>query len=114
LFILNNVTMKKVKAAFIALSIATAGLFAFSSTSFSGSIHGTVSPAEGAVRVWAISNSDTAKGNLQNGAFEIVTNKEGTYRVIVEAVPPYRNASKDNVSVANGQSTDVGQINLEK
>ncbi len=106
--------MKKVKTAFIALSIATAGIFAFTPRPFSGSIRGTVSPAEGAVRVWAISNSDTAKGNLQNGAFEVVTTKEGVYRVIVEAIPPYRNASKDNVTVANGQSTDVGQINLEK
>ncbi|HEY4150160.1 MAG TPA: hypothetical protein VGM41_14575 [Chitinophagaceae bacterium] len=106
--------MKKIKAAFIALSIATAGVFAFTPVPFSGSIRGTVSPAEGAVRVWAISNSDTAKGNLQNGAFEITTNKEGVFRVIVEALPPYRNASKDNISVANGQSIDVGQINLEK
>ncbi len=106
--------MKKVKTAFIALSIATAGLLAFKHAPFTGTIRGTVSPAEGAARVWAVSTSDTAKGNMQNGAFEITTAKEGTYKVIVEAIPPYRNAAKDNVIVANGQTTDVGQINLER
>ena len=106
--------MKKVKMALVALSIATAGLFAFNSDPMAGSIRGTISPADGASRVWAISTSDTASGNIQNGAFEIVTAKEGVYKVIVEAKPPYRNAAKDNVTVVNGQSTDVGQINLEK
>src|SRR3954464_7289803 len=106
--------MKKIKTALFGLSIATAGLFAFNSHSVTGSIRGTVSPADGAARVWAVSTSDTAAGNVQNGAFEIVTAKEGVYKVIVEAKPPYRNAVKDNITVANGQSTDVGQINLER
>jgi len=106
--------MKKIQTALVALGIATAGLFAFKSEPLTGSIRGTVSPADGASRVWAISSSDTAAGNIQNGAFEVVTAKEGTYKLIVEAKPPYRNVAKDNIVVANGQSTDVGQINLEK
>jgi hypothetical protein len=116
LFIIHLIftSMKKVKTALVALSIATAGLFAFNSNPLTGSIRGTVSPADGAARVWAISTSDTATGNIQNGAFEIGTAKEGVYKVIVEAKPPYRNAAKDNVTVVNGQSTDVGQINLER
>jgi hypothetical protein len=105
--------MKKIKLAFIALSISAAGLLAFHKTPAGGGIRGTVSPAEGAKTVWAVSTSDTAKGSVMNGAFEITTNKEGVYKVIVEAIPPYRNAAKDNVTVVNGQSTDVGQINLE-
>jgi hypothetical protein len=106
--------MKKMKTALVALGIATAGLFAFNSHPLTGSIRGTVSPADGAAMVWAVSPSDTAKGNIANGAFEITTNKEGTYRVIVQAKPPYKNAVKDNVSVVNGQSTDVGEISLER
>ena len=106
--------MKKAKTALVALCIATAGLFAFNNNTLTGSIRGTISPADGAARVWAVSPSDTAKGNIANGAFEITVAKEGTYRVIVEAKPPYRNAVKDNVTVVNGQSTDVGEINLEK
>ena len=100
--------------ALVAFSMATAGLLAFNSRPLTGSIRGSVSPADGANRVWAISSSDTAAGNIQSGAFEIVTAKEGIYKVIVEAKPPYRNAAKDNVTVVNGQSTDVGVINLER
>jgi hypothetical protein len=107
-------SMKNVKMAFIALSIAAAGLFAFKKAPVTGSIRGTVSPADGAVMVWAVSNTDTAKGTLANGAFEVSTAKEGTYKLIVEAKPPYRNASKDNITVINGTATDVGEINLEK
>ncbi|MFT4023566.1 MAG: hypothetical protein QM664_07265 [Flavihumibacter sp.] len=44
-----------------------------------------------------------------DGAFEVVTAKEGTYKMIVEAKPPYRNVAKDNITVANGQSTDEGR-----
>ena len=106
--------MKNIKTACIALSIAAAGLFAFSKASVSGSIRGTVSPADGAVMVWAVSGSDTAKGTLANGAFEVTTAKEGTYKLIVEAKPPYHNAAKDNITVVNGTTTDVGEINLEK
>ena len=106
--------MKKLKIALVAFSIAASGLFAFNSRPLTGSIRGSVSPADGASRVWAVSSSDTAAGNIQSGAFEIVVAKEGTYKVIVEAKPPYRNAAKDNVTVMNGQSTDVGVINLER
>jgi hypothetical protein len=106
--------MKKIKLAFIALSVTAAGLLAFNNVPVGGNIRGTVSPAEGARTVWAVSTSDTAKGAVQNGAFEITTAKEGLYKVVVEAIPPYRNAAKDNVTVVNGQSTDVGQINLER
>jgi len=106
--------MKKIKTALVALSIAAAGLFAFSSRPVTGSIRGTISPADGASRVWAVSSMDTASLTVQNGAFEVTVAKEGMYKVIVEAKPPYRNAAKDNVSVANGQATDVGQINLER
>jgi len=106
--------MKKIKTALVAFSIVTAGLFAFNSRPLTGSIRGSVSPADGASRVWAVSSSDTAAGNIQSGAFEIVVAKEGTYKVIVEAKPPYRNVAKDNITVMNGQSTDVGVINLER
>lgn len=106
--------MKKIKTALVALSIATAGLFAFDSRPLTGSIRGTISPADGASRVWAVSAQDTANGTVQNGAFEVVVNKEGMYKLIVEAKPPYRNTAKDNVSVMSGQTTDVGQINLER
>jgi hypothetical protein len=95
------------------LSVAAAGLFAFA-TFRDGSIRGTVSPAEGGVRAWAESASDTLKTPIINGSYEITGAKPGTYKVIIEAKPPYRNAAKDGVMVSDGQTTDAGEIRLEK
>ena len=96
-----------------ALSAAMAGLFAFISFR-DGSIHGTVSPAEGGVRAWAESYTDTLKAPIINGSYEIAGLKPGTYKLIIEAKPPYRNAAKDGVMVSDGQSSDAGEIRLEK
>jgi hypothetical protein len=101
----------KIKLA--AVAIAAAGLFSFHSL-FSGSIKGTVSPSDGATRAWAESSTDTVKALVINGSFEITDVKPGTYKVIIEAKPPYKNAAKDGVSVADGQSADAGMIALEK
>jgi hypothetical protein len=95
------------------ISAAAAGLFAFSSLR-DGSIHGTVNPPEGGVRAWAESVADTLKAPIINGAYEISGVKPGIYKVIIEAKPPYRNAAKDGVMVNDGQSSDAGEIRLEK
>jgi hypothetical protein len=94
-------------------SAAAAALFAFSSLR-DGSIHGTVSPPEGGVRAWAESYTNTVKAPIINGSYEIAGVKPGTYKVIIEAKPPYRNAAKDGVMVSDGQSSDAGEIRLEK
>jgi hypothetical protein len=49
-----------------------------------------------------------------NGSYEISGVKPGTYKIIIEAKPPYRNAAKDGVMVSDGQSSDAGEIRLEK
>jgi hypothetical protein len=105
--------MKTVKTTLVALSIASAGLFGFRSI-VAGSIKGTVSPADGASKVWALSSTDTLKSDIMNGSFEIANAKAGTYRIVVEAKPPYKNAAKDNVVVADGQPTDIGEIKLNQ
>jgi hypothetical protein len=51
---------------------------------------------------------------VTGGAFEISVSKPGTYRLVIEAKPPYRNAARENVMVREGQTTDVGEIKLEK
>ncbi len=96
-----------------AVTIAAAGLFAFSNLR-SGSIKGTVSPADGATRAWAESSTDTLKALVINGSYEITDAKPGTYKVIIEAKPPYRNAAKDGITVSDGQAADAGEIRLEK
>lgn len=105
--------MKKVKLGLATLAIATAGLFAFKGFQ-NGSIKGTVSPADGATQAWALSASDTLKVAIDKGAYEITDAKPGTYRVIIEAKPPYKNAAKDGVVVKDGEATDVGEIKLEQ
>ena len=103
--------MKTLTRGMLALSIAAAGLFAFTSVD-TGSIKGTITPAEGATRAWALSATDTLKAEIHLGSFVIANVKAGTYRVIIEAKPPYKNTAKDNVKVADNQPTDVGEIKL--
>ncbi|HTL09074.1 MAG TPA: hypothetical protein VL307_12470 [Chitinophagaceae bacterium] len=105
--------MHTVKTGIIALSIATAGLFAFKNVD-TGSIKGTVVPADGATKAWALSATDTLRGDIQAGSFEITGAKAGTYRLIIEAKPPFRNTAKDNVVVTDGQPTNVGEIKLNQ
>jgi len=96
-----------------AITVAAAGLFAFSNLP-SGSIKGTVSPADGAVRAWAESSTDTLKALVINGAYEITDAKPGMYKIIIEAKPPYRNAAKSDITVSDGKPADAGEIKLEK
>jgi hypothetical protein len=107
--------MKNFKLKLAAFTFAAASLFAFSTVDFkAGSIKGTVSPAEGATNAWALSSTDTLKAIIDKGSFEIANAKPGTYRVIIEAKPPYKNAAKDGVTVTDGQATDIGEIKLEQ
>ena len=96
-----------------AVTVAAAGLFAFSNLR-SGSIKGTVSPADGATRAWALSSTDTLKALVVNGAYEISDAKPGSYKIIIEAKPPYKNAAKDGITVQDGQAADAGEIKLDK
>lgn len=105
--------MKSFKTGIVALSIATAGLFAFKSID-TGSIKGTITPSDGATKAWALSSTDTLSAPIQGGTFEITNAKAGTYRLIIEAKPPYRNTAKDNISVKDGQPTNVGEIKLNQ
>jgi hypothetical protein len=105
--------MKFISLRIAIVSAVAAGLFAFSSLR-DGSIRGTVSPPEGGVRAWAESYTDTLKAPIINGSYEITGLKPGTYKIIIEAKPPYRNAARDGVMVSDGQSSDAGEIRLEK
>lgn len=97
----------------VGTTIIAAGLFAFSHFK-TGSIKGTVTPAEGGVRAWAESAMDTLRAPIVNGSYEIPDVKPGAYKVIIEAKPPYRNIAKDGIMVNDGQAADVGEIKLEK
>jgi len=102
----------KLKLAAVAIAATLASL-AFSAVK-SGSIKGTVTPANAAVRAWAISGTDTLKVSVDGGSFSISDAKPGIYKMIIEATPPYKNIAKEGVSVADGQQTDVGEIKLQQ
>lgn len=105
--------MKKGRLTLAAMGILVAGLFAFN-TFLNGSIKGTVNPADGAERAWAISQTDTVKTDVANGAFELGDVKPGIYQVIIEAKSPYKNLVKEGVEVKEGEATDLGEITLEQ
>lgn len=107
---MNFTSLKQIAA----VTIVSAGLFAFTHHFKGGSIKGTVTPAEGGVRAWAESASDTLKAVIVNGSYEITDAKPGTYKVIIEAKPPYKNIAKDGIMVSDGQAADAGEIKLEK
>lgn len=107
----KTTSMKYMKPGIVMLAFA--GLFAFKAFQ-TGTIKGTVSPADGAKLVWAVSTTDTLKTVISNGAFEIGSVKAGTYKIMVDATAPYKDVIKDGVQVADGQATDVGEIKLEK
>jgi hypothetical protein len=105
--------MKKTKLALGAIAISTAMLFSFNAFQ-ANSIKGSVTPADKAVRAWAVSPSDTLNAEVQNGSFEIKDVKAGTYSIIIEAQDPFANTRKKDVVVsADSAVTNVGEIKLQ-
>jgi len=90
-----------------------AGLFAFNNYE-GGSIKGRVLPADGASQVWAMSATDTVKSEIAQGVFELINVKAGTYRVMIDANEPFKDAVRDGIIVSEGSNIDLGEIQLEK
>lgn len=83
----------------------------------SSSIKGTVTPADKCVRAIAIRDNkpaDSVSTTISNGSFEIQNVKAGEYSVVIEATSPYGNARKVGVTVENGKTTDLGEIELQQ
>ena len=77
------------------------------------SITGRVSPMDGANSATAISGKDSSTSNIVNGVFSFAA-KPGIYKVIIDAVEPYKDAILENIGVKEGQAVDVGEIVLQK
>lgn len=74
-------------------------------------IHGTVDPQKSVKTIWAISGTDSVSTIPVAGMFSIEV-KPGNWKLFVEAIPPYKNTTVENVAVPEGQNTDVGTIIL--
>jgi hypothetical protein len=109
--------MKKIVLTGAIASLVIGGLMPFnlkrSIETGQASIIGKISPPEGAEIVWLISTPDSAKANVVLGSFSIQA-KPGTYKLIVDAKSPYKDATVDNLKVVQNQVLDVGEIILEK
>ncbi|HYE54140.1 MAG TPA: carboxypeptidase regulatory-like domain-containing protein [Chitinophagaceae bacterium] len=103
--------MKNTRLKLMMLAIGVAGLFAFTQLEVGG-IKGSVTPVDAAGSVWAVAPGDTAKGNFQNGSFQINVAKAGQYRLLIQPNPPYKSVEKE-VTVSEGQVADVGEIQLQ-
>lgn len=77
-------------------------------------VKGSVTPANAATRAWLMSKTDTLNAPVLQGAFMITNVKPGTYTLIVEGKPPYRDSFKQDILVVDGQPTDVGVIEMNQ
>jgi len=102
--------MKKITILICAAIIVLVAAFT-SRAYFKCGIYGTIDPADGAKRVWAINGRDSFQAIPVSGKFSVEV-KPGTWKVFVEAVDAGKNTSVDNVLVVESQFTDVGVIKL--
>jgi len=93
------------------LALAITALFSFTLMLASG-IKGSISPAENAGDVWAISGTDSLKTTPVQGAFQFNEVKPGTYKIIVEGKAPYKDFVKEGVEVKEDEVLDLGNITL--
>ena len=76
------------------------------------SIIGRINPIGGANVAWAINGRDSSTSNIVNGAFSFAA-RPGIYKVVIDAIEPYKDAVLENISVKDGQTVDVGEIILQ-
>ena len=95
------------------LGIMVAVVLISSFTGTRSAIQGTIDPPEGAKRIWAVSGKDTVSIIPAPGSF-IMDVKPGTWKLVVEAVLPYKNAERESILVMDGEITDVGLIKLSQ
>jgi hypothetical protein len=81
-----------------------------------GSIAGTVDPAESLPVVYAIAGEDTLASSIAdtaNGSFELIGLEEGTYDVAVNPrTDGYSETTESDVSVTVGEVNDIGTITV--
>jgi len=106
--------MKKLIITLLFFAVFMPVISAFVHGTAGGTIKGTIYPADAAVKVKAVNANvlDSTVVLVKKGSFEIPGLKEGNYTVDIIGLPPYKTISKMNIKVAEGQTTDIGEIKL--
>ena len=104
--------MKRFPKLFGIIVIAMLTIFAWNKREATA-ITGRVNPIDGANSAWAIGGRDSAASNIVNGNFSFSL-KPGIYKVVVDAIEPFKDAVLENISVKEGQTVDVGEIMLQR
>lgn len=94
----------------IVITIVLISSFALNNRS---GIKGTIDPPEGAKRIWAVNGKDTVSIIPAPGSF-IMDVKPGTWKLVIEAVLPYKNEERESILVMEGELTDIGLIRLSR
>lgn len=102
--------MKKIGIMLCAATITVASAFVARKNTMSG-INGTITPADGASKVWAISGKDSVAALPAAGKFSLDV-KPGSWKVYVQAVKGYKDAVVENIIVENDRYADAGEIKL--
>jgi len=97
---------------FLGIVVSLLLVSAFASNFRSG-IQGTIDPPDGAKRIWAVNGKDTVAIIPAPGSF-ILDAKPGSWKLVVEANLPYKNAERESILVTDGEITDIGLIKLDK
>ena len=103
------------KKTIVTMCVSGLVVLGLSSMKFAASsISGKVTPVDGADAVWVIKDADTTKTTVSSeGAFQVEV-QPGTYRLVVSAKAPYKNAEIKELVVTADKNTDAGEIKLEK
>jgi hypothetical protein len=110
--------MKKGIIACVVISILIGNPFSFHLEQYAisfqqTSITGKISPAEAAEVVWILHAKDTLRTSILWGNFSQQV-KPGTYKLIVNAKPPYKDVSLGNLEVKENHVLDIGELILQK
>jgi len=108
---MNSMKPGIVLTAFLLILIAM--VFSFRKPA-GGTVRGNIIPIEGALHAFLFSKKDTISATITSGTFQFSNVVAGNYNLLVEAVPPYRNAVREGIRVADGEFTDAGQIELQR
>jgi len=104
--------MKKSSLGFLATATVALGLMAFTTVE-TGTIKGTLTPANSVNQVLAISGTDTLKVTPDSTSFTFDQVKAGSYTVIIDAKEPLNDKALENVAVKAGEVADLGEIKLD-